>query len=268
MKIALASLIAVASMLLVFNVNAAVQLVPSSNSISVDDSFTINVQVSGLFNIDSASVQFTYDQNIVRLDGVTLGGGAAFCDLKIKDVAVNDGLVDAIFAMSHRPTGERCPALSGDFIAFQIQMTALAAGDAMLSLTQNAIGFGWTSEDNPGVPLAVNMNPLLITVNSLPDADGDGVPDTLDNCIQVANADQRDTNSDGYGNMCDGDLNNDGRTNTIDLNLYKAVHRSRIGDGKYDPDADFNGDGRINTIDLNIYKGLHRGVPGPSALVP
>ena len=29
--------------------------------------------------------------------------------------------------------------------------------------------------------------------------------------VIVANADQRDTNSDGYGNLCDADLDNDGR---------------------------------------------------------
>ena len=64
--------------------------------------------------------------------------------------------------------------------------------------------------------------------------------------------------------ICDGDLNNDGRTNTLDLNLYKQAHRSVEGGANYNIDADFNGDGRINTLDLNIYKGLHRKLPGPS----
>jgi len=273
MRVSIASLIAMASILLVSNTHAAVQLVPSSTLIAVNDSFVVNVQTSGLVNIDSASVQLTYDPNIVRLDGITLGGGAAFCDLVIKDVDANDGFVDGIFAMTHRPTGERCPALNGDFVAFQIQMTAMAAGDSVLLLGQSQArpGFGWTSENNPGQILLLaetEAPPLLFTVDPLPDTDADGVPDGVDNCILVSNADQRDTNADGYGNMCDGDLNNDGRTNTIDLNLYKAAHRSRVGDAQYDPDADFNGDNTINTIDLNIYKGLHRKVPGPSGLVP
>jgi len=96
------------------------------------------------------------------------------------------------------------------------------------------------------------------------DSDGDGVLDTDDNCILHDNPDQRDTDGDGYGNWCDGDLNNDGSTNTLDLNLYKLAHRSAAGDANYDVDADFNGDGAINTLDLNIYKGLHRKPPGPS----
>ena len=100
------------------------------------------------------------------------------------------------------------------------------------------------------------------------DTDGDGVADIFDNCTLVPNPDQRDTDGDSYGNMCDGDLNNDGATNTIDLNIYKAAHRSKLGDLNYNPDADSNGDGAINTLDLNIYKGLHRKPPGPSCCAP
>lgn len=96
------------------------------------------------------------------------------------------------------------------------------------------------------------------------DSDGDGRLDGYDNCIGVANPDQLDTDGDGFGQLCDGDLNNDGRTNTLDLNLYKLAHRTVAGDSNYNVDADFNGDGRINTLDLNIYRQLHRLPPGPS----
>ena len=91
-----------------------------------------------------------------------------------------------------------------------------------------------------------------------------GYPDELDNCTMVPNWCQRDTDGDNYGNYCDGDLNNDGNTNTLDLNLYKRAHRTSPGDSNYNTDADFNGDDVINTLDLNIYKGLHRKDPGPS----
>jgi hypothetical protein len=105
------------------------------------------------------------------------------------------------------------------------------------------------------------------------DTDTDGVPDYQDNCVLKPNGplipdaggnSQLDTDGDGYGNLCDGDLNNDGSTNTLDLNLYKLAHRTSVGDANYNADADFNGNGVINTLDLNIYKGLHRKPPGPS----
>ena len=105
-------------------------------------------------------------------------------------------------------------------------------------------------------------NPMII------DTDNDGILDDQYNCILIPNADQRDTDGDDYGNVCDGDLNNDGGTNTLDLNLYKLAHRSAIGDANYNVHADFNWDGVINTLDLNIYKGLHRKPPGPSCCAP
>jgi hypothetical protein len=97
-----------------------------------------------------------------------------------------------------------------------------------------------------------------------PDTDGDGVPDASDNCISQSNADQRDTDGDSYGNVCDGDLNSDGSTNTLDLNLLKLAYRSVVGDANYNADVDINGDGVINTLDLNLFKGLYRKAPGPS----
>lgn len=96
------------------------------------------------------------------------------------------------------------------------------------------------------------------------DADGDQVTDIDDNCTEVANGDQLDTDGDGYGQLCDGDFNNDGSTNTLDLHIFKAAHNSCSGDVDFDRDADFNGDGCVNTLDLNILKGLYRKPPGPS----
>jgi hypothetical protein len=42
------------------------------------------------------------------------------------------------------------------------------------------------------------------------DADGDGIPDQQDNCSNVANADQLDTDADGLGDACDPDDDGDG----------------------------------------------------------
>jgi hypothetical protein len=37
----------------------------------------------------------------------------------------------------------------------------------------------------------------------VPDFDGDGVSDFLDNCVSVVNPDQLDTDADGLGDVCD-----------------------------------------------------------------
>jgi len=102
------------------------------------------------------------------------------------------------------------------------------------------------------------------TQDTISDSDGDGVPDADDNCTLHHNPNQLDTDGDGYGNLCDGDLNNDGSTNFPDRKLYKRAHNSAVGDANYNVDADFNGDGAINTLDKDIYDSLHGQVPGPS----
>ncbi|MEQ6340597.1 MAG: choice-of-anchor J domain-containing protein [Gammaproteobacteria bacterium] len=98
---------------------------------------------------------------------------------------------------------------------------------------------------------------------ALTDLDGDGIPDIRDNCRVVVNTDQRDTDQDGLGNLCDADLNNDGLTNSLDLGLFKKAFGSVIGDPNYNPNADLNGDGRINSLDLGIFKSLYGHPPGP-----
>ncbi len=91
------------------------------------------------------------------------------------------------------------------------------------------------------------------------DTDGDGVTDDVDNCTLVPNADQRDTDGDGIGNICDADLNNDCVVNFLDLGIMKSVFFTA------DPDADLDGDGVVNFIDLGIMKSGFFGPPGPSA---
>ena len=100
------------------------------------------------------------------------------------------------------------------------------------------------------------------TVSGSPDSDGDLITDDVDNCKFVSNADQRDTDGDGYGNVCDGDFNNDGIVNFADLAILKSWFNSA------DPDADLNGDGVVNNIDLSIMKQMFGQAPGPSGLRP
>ena len=85
---------------------------------------------------------------------------------------------------------------------------------------------------------------------ALVDSDGDGIVDQQDNCTLVANADQRDTNGDFYGNACDPDLNDDRVVNFTDLGLLKQVFFTT------DPNADLDGNGRVNFTDLGIAKAM------------
>jgi hypothetical protein len=102
--------------------------------------------------------------------------------------------------------------------------------------------------------MAADITPL-----STGDADLDGVLDEVDNCVTKANADQRDTDGDGYGNVCDPDFNQNGVVDSTDLSLMKSVLRSSTS-----PDQDLNGNGVVDSTDYSIVKSSLRKSPGPS----
>jgi uncharacterized protein (TIGR03790 family) len=104
------------------------------------------------------------------------------------------------------------------------------------------------------------------------DSDGDGVPDARDNCLHFPNADQRDTNGDGFGNACDADFDGDGRVSagwgalppgvTGDL---AALERA-IAQRRYDADLDLDGDRDVDADDAGIASLWLFLPPGPSGV--
>jgi len=94
------------------------------------------------------------------------------------------------------------------------------------------------------------------------DSDKDRVLDDRDNCILAPNSDQRDSDGDGFGNICDPDLDNDGVVDYVDLFWLQGLFLSS------DPHADFDGDGIVSFFDLEIMVSFFFGGPGPSALTP
>ena len=111
------------------------------------------------------------------------------------------------------------------------------------------------------LPIAFMFAFLLCPVVALAcDADNDGICDDRDNCVLVANVDQRDTDGDGFGNVCDADLNNDCIVNFADLHLIRSLFFTR------DPNCDLNGDGWVNFPDLHLIRSMVFAEPGPSGV--
>ena len=140
------------------------------------------------------------------------------------------------------------------------------------------IGFGETPTGELLIVTAdFNSSPpsrLLEVVSGLApglDSDADGVDDDFDNCKFVPNGpdaldagqhSQLDTDNDGYGNLCDPDLNNDGLVTVTDFLILRGRLNSQ------DDDADLNGDGLVTVTDFLILRSRLNQPPGPSATAP
>ncbi len=96
------------------------------------------------------------------------------------------------------------------------------------------------------------------------DDDFDGICNDEDNCLDVPNPNQVDTNHDGYGNRCDADLNSDDAIGIVDFSRFRFSFGQQCGGPNYDEDADFNSDCSIGVPDFNVLRKYFGGVPGPS----
>jgi hypothetical protein len=104
-----------------------------------------------------------------------------------------------------------------------------------------------------GLSLGVGAGPVI-------DTDGDGIVDSLDNCLAVANTTQCDADLDGYGNHCDADTNNDFGVGPPDFGAFAGAF------GTADALNDFNCDGGVGPPDFGIFASSFGGFPGPSGL--
>jgi hypothetical protein len=105
---------------------------------------------------------------------------------------------------------------------------------------------------------------LWVKIQDVDDLDGDGVPDWKDNCTLVPNRNQRDTNKDEFGNICDPDLNNDMIVDFADLIILRKCWSRENLFTSICEDADLDGNGRVEVLDLRILIRYWGGPPGPA----
>jgi len=230
-------------------------------------------------------------------DPATTGDQFANPPVEIDNVAGTVAMTGAHLA------GPGSTGLNGKILLGWVDFRAVAVGSAALNIDlakkhpndptdkfDNFVTAQGVVDEPTNIPGSLGSIDVAV-----PDADGDGVPDSSDNCVNVPNAaqtnsdadtvgdacdnctlidneDQYDSNGDGYGNRCDGDLNDDGNTSFLDLGLFKAS----FGKNSTDPDwisagyvhSDLDGNGMVSFLDLGIFKSLFNKPPGPSGTLP
>lgn len=156
--------------------------------------------------------------------------------------------------------------------ANRIDIATTANGLMQYRITQgggsvcNITGFGLVTPLSPGVCEVEayydsdleNIAPIYEKTKwtfVMPDSDGDGILDNVDNCPFTYNPDQADMDGDGVGDACDDDIDGDGIPNEVDNCPYVANPGQEstvipgIGDACLDPNADHDGDGIPDIVD-------------------
>ncbi|NNF18047.1 MAG: hypothetical protein HKN70_14985 [Gammaproteobacteria bacterium] len=178
---------------------------------------------------------------------------------------VDSGVTSGPFGSTSLTTDSAGEIISGNALLSTTIYTGIGLAD--VDVTLDAGAGTWTASTSFLGLGEVAGGTLMFTRRAV-DSDGDGVNDDLDNCTLIANPSQLDTNGDGYGNICDPDLDNSNTVNFADFTLLTDAFLSVPGDPNWNPDADLDGNGQVSFIDISLFPPFFLMPPGPSGLVP
>jgi hypothetical protein len=118
--------------------------------------------------------------------------------------------------------------------------------------------------------VVIEMEPSDVVIDPatdpVPDGDGDGIPDSQDNCLEIANPDQADANGEGFGDACDADYNDDGGVGGSDVAALAAAFGKQPGQPGWNAEMDHNGNGVVDGSDVSFGSSRFGTAPGPSGL--
>jgi len=217
-----------------------------------EGTFLASVGANGCLNVElgtNSSLDSTVAYNV---------GAAANC--VDRTVIIDDVDTGNTRGLDGTVAGGGCDTTDGGFLQYNVVANPRFL---ILSVTPTVVGadgcymFGraGTAASSPCAadPL-ISGHSYLIFAPAV-DTDSDGVVDALDNCKAISNATQVDSDGDGVGNRCDGDMNNNNVTNSQDYVLF----RQQLGQPSLPPlynKADINSNGVVNSQDYVLFRQL------------
>jgi hypothetical protein len=249
---------------------------------TVTSTYSNNTKLSGVVGStpnELITLDYLSGISFLEIKGNSSGGSLALDDFSYVEI------IPPACTYTLQPAAQNLQFTGGNYLAnittttecgWQVQTSA-----PWIQITSATTGTGsfdvqYTVSVNTGIDPRSSSLTLLSGANTLatltinqsgePDTDSDGIVDSNDNCRLTANASQLDSDGDHFGNACDADLNNDCKTNSLDLGKFKSVYGTNTGTPALKAAADFNGDGRVNSLDLGLFKKLFGKAPGPSGV--
>lgn len=184
----------------VYNSTDTPLAIPDNNGLGANSVINIGTATSITDVNVTVNITHTWDSDLI----ITLiGPDGTQVVLSNRNGDDGDNYVDTVFdSDAANPIAGGSAPFTGTFTPdgdLSVYNGTISAGDWTLNVSDNAFF------DTGGI----DSWSLEICGSPVPDMDGDGVPDTSDNCPMTANFDQSDIDGDGIGDVCDDDIDND-----------------------------------------------------------
>jgi len=184
--------------------------IETSRTVACGDIFDVDIYVKDVDYLLYWKLALMYDPNVLYVGARDVHMFLASSPgSEVDDISYGDRGLGGGYELEARDIEDEPDSGSG--VLARLTILAVGKGPSSLSPEREAL-YEYGPDEIPRTITVDSKLDAQITVSggTCPsDTDDDGVPNTYDNCPQLPNTDQDDTDGDGQGNACDDDDDND-----------------------------------------------------------